>query len=358
MEKKIKNFLKKYIILIWIIAVSLALTGFIVFANYKNNQNVAKKVIATQTETDIRFSSNYLEESVGVDSTTNPPTPKYRNVVSLLNNSSVPISVDIRNYGKNNSTLFYPTDISYTLYAVLTDSSGNELSVSQVSAIMGSDEVTIKITGLSDIKLSSTNLSHTYNRTLTHSAAAAIDEFQLLFPSTTTNICVKLIATPNSMHKDLRTIGAVFSVSDKSAAQGNGWTGKFNDPTDKSPANYDLFNYIITGYGETDSATIKWDPTVFSLENIGFNSGISVSGTQSNIGSPSGWNEMTISIGTKNQYSFQIHKGSSFNTTISTLTDEWFTEYSGISENAPNYKSLEVYLWEHINEYLIFDDGI
>ena len=357
MEKKIKNFIKKYILLIWIIAVSLALTGFIVFANYKNNQNIAKKVVTTQTETDIRFSSNYLEESVGVENN----ITKYRNSVSLLNSAQTPINVDIRNFGKNNSTLFYPTDINYTLFVVLTDSSGNELSEADAYGILGSnDVVTISITGLQDVKLSYNDRSYAYSRILLHGTTAAIDEFKLYFPSTTSNICVKLIATPDSIHKDLHTIGAVFSVSNKSAEQGNGWTGQFNDPTNKSPAAYDLFNYIIIGYGEADSATIKWDPTVFNLENIGFSSGISgfnpVTDTIPTGSSWSSCNKATISIGSnyETRYSFQIFKGTSFDSIISTLTTEW---ESYIAEN-PEGKSLNIYLWEHSSEYLIFDDGI
>ena len=357
MENKIKKFLKKYILLIWIIAVSLALTGFIVVANYKNNQNVAKKVISTQSEVDIRFSSNYLEESVGVDSNNNN-TPKYRNSVSLLNSAETPINIDIRNYGKSNSTLFYPTDINYTLEAVLTDSSGKALSESEVSAIMGNNTVKISITGSNDVLLSSSNRSHTYSRTLHHGSTASIDEFKMYFPSTNTKTCVKLIATPDSIHKDLNTIGAVFSVSDKSSVQGDGWTGRFNDPTNKSPEDYDLFNYIITGYGETNSATIKWDPAVFSLENIGFNSEISVSGTQTGISDPDGWSKMTVSIGAKNQYSFQIFKGAGFDTMITTLTTSWNNAMAGKSAGDEGWISLNDYLWNHISDYIIFDDNI
>lgn len=359
MEKKIKNFIKKYILLIWIISVSLALSGFIVFANYKNNQNIAKKVVTTQNDTDIRFSSNYLEESVGVENN----TTKYRNTVSLLNSALTPINVDIRNFGKNNSTLFYPTDINYTLEAILTDSSGNALSEVQALAILGSDVVTISITGQTDVELSSTSRSCTYSRTLLHGTTAAIDEFKLYFPSTTSNICVKLIATPNSIHKDLHTIGAVFSVSNKSAEQGNGWIDRFNDPTDKSPDAYDLFNYIITGYGEANSATIKWDPAVFNLENIGFSSRISSFNPVTDDTTPDGWSSCkkgTISIGQNNEtrYSFQVFKGTSFTSIVDGLEAEWATNYAEMSASSPNYISKNDYLWQRIKEYIIFDDGI
>jgi hypothetical protein len=295
---------------------------------------------------------------VGVDSNS---TPKYRNSVSLLNSAQTPINIDIRNYGKNNSTLFYPTDINYTLEAVLTDSSGKALSESEASAIIGNNAVRITITGSNDVLLSASNRSHTYNnRTLTHGSTASIDEFKMYFPSTSTKICVKLVATPDSAHKDLHTIGAVFSVSDKSGVQGDGWTGRFNDPTNKSPDNYDLFNYIITGYGTTNSATIKWNPAVFSLDNIGFNSGITVSSTRTGISEPNGWSEMTLSIGAngKNQYSFQIFKGTGFDTMITTLTASWTTDMVGKSEGDDGWISCNDYLWNHMSDYIIFDDNI
>ena len=113
MDKKVRAFIKRHIIMIWIVIVCLTLSYMVVMAAYPTRQNKAK-VVSLQSQSEIQFSSNYLEEAV-----------LYKTVV--INNDD-PITVDIRNFSKTNSTKWYLSDISYTLSAELTDSSGTRIT--------------------------------------------------------------------------------------------------------------------------------------------------------------------------------------------------------------------------------------
>ena len=348
MESRVKSFLKNYIIIIWIIILTFALSTIVVLATYKNSSNVAKKVVATQAETDYRFSSNYLEEALD---SSNPNDPKYKNYSVMISDGEA-INVDIRNYGKTNSTLLYPTEINFNLTAVLTDSSGNELSAEKAAELLGSDTIFISLNNTTIMSLNASNRSSTLAQTVARGIAATINSYKVLFPNATTKAYVKIVAAPSDAHKDLRTIGAVFSVSDKSNIQGNGWKGGFNDSTQTSPENYDAFNYSLTGYVSSSTATIKWNPDVLNIDASRFNfyTGVTPSVTNTNIAEPSGWSQITFSLNeSAGRYSFQIFKGAGFSTAIANLTSNW---------NEDSETSKEEYLWEHMDDYIIFDDGI
>ena len=169
-------------------------------------------------------------------------------------------------------------------------------------------------------------------QTITPGGTPTINGYKLNFPSASTKVCVKIIADPSTNHRDLRAIGAVFTVSDKSSIQSSGWTGSFNDPETKGPSAYDVLNYSITGYGASNVATIKWDPNVVNIEVNGFafNTGITPTGPVDT--EPSSWKQITFSLAADaGRYSFYVFKASGFSDSIT---------------------------WDSIDNYLIFDDGI
>ncbi len=339
MDKKIKEFIKRHFIVMWIVIVCLTLSYMVVMAAYPTKQNKAKKVVSLQSQSEIQFSSNYLEESV-----------LYKTIVI---NENDPITVDIRNFSKNNSTKWYLSDISYTLSADLTDSSGAVINnnsligdgvvrVYTVSTITVDDEEQEVETLL--FELSSSTPSDSIAQTLEHSSAeSTVKSYKVYFPSASSKVCLKLTAAPASTHNDLRTIGAILAVSDKSSIQSDGWTGDFNDPTTgKFPSDYDAFNYIITGHGDSNSATIKWNSNVVTLNKMYFSNTFNkdiVSATD--LGS--GWKQLTISISddsNNGQYSFQVFKaGSGFKSFMENLSED----------QDP---------WTELKKCVVFDDGI
>jgi hypothetical protein len=329
MKQKIIPFLKKHVLAIWIIAAAVSLSTIVALAAYKNQSNVAKKVVATQATTDIRFSSNYLEDAVD---SSDPNNIKYKGYTVLISNDEA-INVDIRNYGKTNATLAYPAAVNFNLTATLTDSSGTALTQAKAAELLGSDTITVTLNNSAVITLSSSALTGTSAQTITPGGTPTINGYKLNFPSASTKACVKIIADPSTNHRDLHAIGAVFTVSDKSSIQSSGWTGSFNDPETKGPSAYDVLNYSITGYGASNAATIKWDPNVVNIEANGFafNTGITPTGP-TDIADPSGWKQITFSLAAEaGRYSFYVFKADGFSDSIT---------------------------WDDIDDYLIFDDGI
>lgn len=328
MKQKIIPFMKKHILAIWIIAAAVSLSTIVALAAYKNQSNVAKKVVATQATTDIRFSSNYLEDAVD---SSDPNNIKYKGYTVLISNDEA-INVDIRNYGKTNSSLAYPVPLSFNLSATLTDSSGTALTQAKAEELLGSDTITVTLNNSAVITLSSSTLTATSAQTITPGGTPTINSYKLNFPSASTKACVKIVADPSTNHRDLHAIGAVFTVSDKSGIQSSGWTGSFNDPESKIPSAYDVLNYSLTGYGASTAATIKWDSSVVNIEANGFtfNTGITPTGPVDI--EPSGWKQITFSLDADaGRYSFYVFKASGFSDSIT---------------------------WDSIDNYLIFDDGI
>lgn len=338
MDKKIKSFIKRHFIMIWIVIVCLTLSYMVVMAAYPTKQNKAKKVVSLQSQSEIQFSSNYLEESV-----------LYKTVV--INNDD-PITVDIRNFSKNNSTKWYLSDISYTLLAELTDSSGTRITG---TSLIGDGNVKVYVvteTTIGDEVQQNESLLFTLNSSnpyddrvqlLEHnSAQQTVKSYKIYFPSASSKVCLKLTAAPANTHTDLRTIGAILAVSDKSSIQSDGWTGDFNDPTTKTPVEYDAFNYIITGHGDSNSATIKWNSNVVTLNRMYFSNTFNKDiASATDLGN--GWKQLTLSISddsNNGQYSFQVFKAESgFDAFINGLSE---------GQNA----------WTELKKCIVFDDGI
>lgn len=335
MDKKIKSFIKRHFIMIWIVIVCLTLSYMVVMAAYPTKQNKAKKVVSLQSQSEIQFSSNYLEETV-----------LYKTVVI---NDDDPITVDIRNFSKNNSTKWYLSDISYTLLAELTDSSGTLITN---NSLIGDEEVVVTAVSVDDEKnesetelfrLSSADPDDSIVQILEHSSSeSTVQSYKVYFPSASSKVCLKLTAAPANTYTDLRTIGAILAVSDKSSIQSDGWTGDFNDPTTKTPTEYDAFNYIITGHGDSNKATIKWNSNVVTLNKMYFSNTFNKDITSAtDLGS--GWKQLTIPISddsNNGQYSFQVFKaGSGFDTFIANLSEE---------QDA----------WAELKKCIVFDDGI
>ena len=306
MPKYIIKFFKKHFIAIWIAAAALTLVTLGALATYTNQSNKAKKVVATVAKTEMQFSSNYLD-------TTNP----FRTIVI---NDGDAISVDVRNYS-GNSTTWYKSDINYTFTAELTKTDGSSLSESEAAELLGDggsviiktadDEGTESPTPL--CTLTATNRSSgDISRCLTfNSSATTSDHFKVYFSSPSSKVCVKITATPNVSYKDLELISAILAVSDKSSVQNNGWTGEFTDPmTNKTPSDYDAYNYAITGNGNSDSATLRWDSSKISINSQYIRDTLHVT-TISDIPGRTGWKEITFSLDSttsSGRYSFQVFK--------------------------------------------------
>ena len=321
MDDKIRQFIKRHIFVIWIVVVCTALSGMIAMALYTTNQNRAKKVVSLLSQSDIQFSSNYLEEET-----------VYKTIVI---NDGDAIPVDIRNYSAGSSK-WYSSDITYTLVAQLTDSTGNLITNDSLigSGTVKVYEVTTTVTDGVDTEnetllftLSDSKRSDERIQTLVHdSSHSTVKRYKIYFSSASLRVYLKLTAIPAETHNDLRRISAVLSVSDKSSVQSDGWSGYFNDDSSKAPTQYDAFNYFITGHGKSESATIKWNADVITLNRmyIKDNFDVDINSASHAEGKPDGWKQISITIDddTNNgMYAFQVFKGTDFSKNVSSWND-------------------------------------
>ena len=308
LNSKNLRFIKKYGLRIWIAIASAALFGMIVYAAYTNQQNKTKKVIATSAEAQMRFSSNYLEEG----------TTKMKTVVKTADDPTIPVTV--RNYSRSNPTIWYSSDIKYTLYVELTDTSGISPSDSgyaeRISYLIGEDNITVSING-STVTLNASSTSGTFNnQVLDYSRdSASQKEYTITYPNVTTKACVRVIATPTPErnYPDLKPISAVLAISDKDNIQSEGWSGDFNDSRSKTPSEYDAYNYCLSGYGKSDTATFAWNASKLEVNKEYFLTvlGADVASATTEQRGEDTWKTVTIHLDSETsggRYDFQIFK--------------------------------------------------
>ena len=332
-SESVKKFIRNNGLRLWIIIVIMILGSMVAYAAYENEQNKTKKVIATSSDTEMRFSSNYLEEG----------TTKLK--TTIKNASDPTITVYIRNYSKNNPTIWYTSDINYTLDFELSDTSGitsdNSNYQTRINSLLGTSEA-VTITGNgSTVKLNrSTKTYQLTNQPLTYNRAASDQKkYVVTFPSVTSKICVRITATPTPEKKylDLKPISVILTIADKDNLQVNGWEGKFNDAqTNKTPSDYDAYNYCLTGHGSSTNAVFKWDSSRLEVNNQYFQSKFDVDITSADEAPEEGanWKKVTIEVDSSKsngRYDFQLFKA---NSTVSFST------------------------WNALEDCVKFDDGI
>ncbi len=332
-SESVKKFIRNNGLRLWIFIVVMILGGMVVYAAYENEQNKAKKVIATSSDTEMRFSSNYLEEG----------TTKLKTTIKSANDPT--ITVYIRNYSKNNPTIWYTSNINYTLDFELSDTSGittnNSNYQTRINSLLGTNEVVTISGNNSTITLNQTNKTgQLINQTLTYNRDASDQKaYVVTFPSVTSKICVRVTATPTPEKKylDLKPLSVILTISDKDNLQVNGWEGKFNDAqSNKTPSSYDAYNYCLTGHGRSTTAVFKWDSSKIEVNKQYFQSKFNVDVTSAANAPEEGenWKKVTITVdsSTSNgRYDFQLFKA---NNSVSSLT------------------------WKALEDCVKFDDGI
>ena len=334
-------FLKRYWLRLWIIFVLMAITGLIVYASYPGQQNKAKKVISTSSDAQMKFSSNYMETGI-----TKPKT-------IALSSSDPSVVVTVRNFSKNNPSIWYTSDINYTLDVELTNTSGiSSTDVNYdttISSILGNNNVTVSIGEGEDIltrTLNSSTKTGSFSGTLGYVRnSSSIDEYTVVFPDVDTKICLRITATPtpSANYPDLSPISIILCVTDKDKLQSDGWEGSFNDSQNgKNPSDYDAYNYVISGYGDSNTATFSWNSDKIEINKQYFTTKLGAdmaSGVSTTTKDGATWKTVTIHLNSeasKGRYDFQI-----------------FRKYD---ENAETQVSFAT--WNELESCVEFNDGI
>ena len=291
MEPRLKKFLKRYWIVLWIAAVSTVLLSFIAFAAYTKT-NRAKSVVAKYGTVNSRFSSNYLEE-----------VSREKSVYVTSTDDKYGDTVLISNYAQTNPTFHYDTVINYKLEMTLGYMNGNTFvpidgDTSADDFVLGERYITATITGNNGYT-NTIKFGYNAGNAITYSDTVFKDNngnYLLSLPGTTSvsdlvalefsanqktslfaetpefdkKLYLEMTATPDPLqnYTGLMPISAQICLSKSAKVESITWTGNFNEAgsdvsVGASPHNIssplDGFNYVIQGMG-SGWAELKWKP--------------------------------------------------------------------------------------------------
>ena len=231
---------------ILLLAGAMLLAVYGSFAAYTNFNSV-KRVVSTGTQSDTMFGSNYL--SLMNLSDTSIPVKR----ISLAGNDvNYTFTVQVCNYVWGDPTLYNPKDITYKVTAKLISMDGGNLPNNCTGIEMGGhafDEG-------GALTLDNQSL-------LTGSAQR--QSYSIVIPKDLKDkIKIQIEAAPESDSADAvnnQKLGAILSFADYEATKN--WTGHFIDSKeeDKTPEQYDAYNYEISGNG-AGTVTVTWDESL------------------------------------------------------------------------------------------------
>lgn len=227
---------------ILLLAGAMLLAVYGSFAAYTNFNSV-KRVVSTGTQSDTMFGSNYLS-LMGINDT-NIPVKR----ISLAESSGAyTFTVQVCNYVWGDESLYNPRPITYTMTAELISMDGGSLHEDCTKIKMG------------DTSFSDDGKCNLDNQTLA-TGSAQIQSYSIVIPKELKDkIKIKIEAAPDSILADAvnnQKLGAILSFADYEATKN--WTGHFIDSKekDKTPEQYDAYNYEIYGNG-AGTVTVTW----------------------------------------------------------------------------------------------------
>ena len=326
MKKRISDFFKKQWLLVWMIAVSLALCSIIVYAEYPGTNNFVKRVVLFDDTNDVMFSSNLLTL---IENDRISYQPYY---VKQLTDSDVATTYDVDvfvwNYDIDGSGDYYKKAIDYNLYIAVVDNQGNTVSSmdsGKYIQIVKNDSST----ALATFNNSSSSFTYSSSQVETLSTGARSQiKYTIKFSKSwnlkkDANKRVLIKATPTSDFPDLKPLAAAIGLKEEQGSTSTGWKYYINEQrldSSKLPSTYDAYNLVLTGTG-SETIEIEWDPTKVALNKDFFESDGAfpfVSGevvyTQGG-GATTGWNKLVINADSysstreyRNRYDIQLYK--------------------------------------------------
>lgn len=352
--KRIAKFIKKNIIPIWILLAILGIASVVVFAEFMEQSNRVKRVAANVAGAGQPFDSNYL--TTGSPVLSNIPFP-------ADTTGTCPIDIKIWNYNRGNQQKTYKGPLTYDLIAQLVDSRGELLE----SGTLGSYQI-----GLSDDNGSSYAYFSSYDaekgyyllieddKPFSPNASGVYEptehgyilSFPAAFLTDSPSIYVKVSAIPSDTEK-LSTISAIFGVTLQEDTLSRVWEGRFNEDTSRT--DYDSFNYVITGSGES-SITFSWCTDYLQMNeyNLTDNSFSATTSTRTDDGITTNWKTITFTANSsdtydtygnktadgKSRYDFQLYM-------TTTLENSLISTMSADGADSSDY-------WDLINNYVEF----
>lgn len=235
---------------ILLLAGAMLLAVYGSFAAYTNFNSV-KRVVSTGTQSDTMFGSNYLS-LMGINDT-NIPVKR----ISLAESSGAyTFTVQVCNYVWGDPTLYNPKDITYKVTAKLISMDGGNLPDNCTGIEMGG----IHFDAYGEWTLDNQSLV---------TGSAQTQSYSIVIPKDLKDkIKIQIEAVPDIISADAvnnQKLGAILSFADYEATKN--WTGHFIDSKekDKTPEQYDAYNYEISGNG-AGTVTVTWPDSLLLSE--------------------------------------------------------------------------------------------
>lgn len=224
----------------------LALAIYGSFAAYTSFNSV-KRVVSTGTQSDTMFSSNYLSQ-LNLDDVNYP----VKRISLAEKDGTCTFVVQVCNYIWGDSKRYNLKDITYKVTAQLYAMDGGKLP----------DNITDIITDIKmNNKLFDKNGTCTLENQELKTGSAKKNEYRFVIPvDLKDRVKIQVVAEPSEESKETvnrQKLAAVFSFADYEAVKS--WTGHFLDSqaNGRTPADYDAFNYEISGNG-AGTVTMTW----------------------------------------------------------------------------------------------------
>ena len=262
--KEILKALKKNWIKLWLVIAIIAFTGIVSYAAY-TRVNIVKRVISTDEGVGDKFSSDYMK-STGITISIEPISSTDR---------APEVHVHVFNYPYPKSAFYRNSETSYTLTARLGTLSGTTFSIlnpasmtQEEIALLNDGGYKIKYNNGTEQTFSTSVLTHEFGNCVINGGSALSDDFTLTFDisevtsATPNGYVMELVAVPDD--SELPILTGYVSVKYVTMAN-SGWSGVLETPaTNKSYADYDGFNYILSGTGKGE-IEFKWKPDFVSI---------------------------------------------------------------------------------------------
>ena len=212
------------------------------FAAYTSFNSV-KRVVSTERRSDTMFGSNYLTLLNLTDN-----NYSIRRITLSEEDGKNTFTVKVCNYAWGDESLYNTKDITYTVQAKLIAMDGGKLpeSITNISI----NDIPFKANG--ECELTSQKLS---------AGKASENTYRFELPAELKNkIEIQIVVEPTSESEEAvnsQKLAAVISFADYESVKS--WTGHFLDSqaNGRTPADYDAFNYEISGNG-AGTVTMTW----------------------------------------------------------------------------------------------------
>ena len=235
---------------ILLLAGAMLLAVYGSFAAYTNFNSV-KRVVSTGTQSDTMFGSNYLS-LMGINDTNIP----VKRISLAESNGAYTFTVQVCNYVWGDPTLYNPKGITYKVTAKLISMDGENLPDNCTGIKMGGNAFDAG----GALTLDNQSLA---------TGSAQTQSYSIVIPKDLKDkVKIQIEATPESDSADAvnnQKLGAILSFADYEATKN--WTGHFIDSKekDKTPEQYDAYNYEISGNG-AGTVTVTWPDSLLLSE--------------------------------------------------------------------------------------------